>query len=113
MSKEDEVTEKMIVRRHWNDYRKAVIRASKFQYPHWDRESGGVGVNSPHPMVYGYINCDEVEEGELAHSCTHGPAPHRIKVVMVKKDNDPKLVKKMRAEADFNGQRRSGGAGLR
>lgn len=28
--------------------------------------------------------------GEIAHSCTHGPCPHQIKVCIGKKDNDPK-----------------------
>ena len=35
----------------------------------------------------------DLVEGEVAHSCAHGPGPHRIKVVVVKKDNDPKLIK--------------------
>ena len=44
-------------------------------------------------LQYGYIWCDDLVEGEVAHSCAHGPGPHRIKVVVVKKDNDPKLIK--------------------
>jgi hypothetical protein len=26
-------------------------------------------------------------DGEIGHSCRHGPPPHRIKVCMTKKDN--------------------------
>ena len=33
--------------------------------------------------------------GDIAHSCYHGPPPHSIKIVIVKKDNAPKIFKKI------------------
>lgn len=90
----------VIVRRHWNDWRKAKVRVTDLTGVHWDVKSGGVGSFSPRPMVYGYVSCDRIMEGELAHSCSHGPAPHSIKVVVVKKDNPSSLVRRLRALAD-------------
>lgn len=86
----------IIVRRHWNDYRQAKIMLSSISDLHWADTSGGVGTKSPHKMVYGYVYCDKIIEGELAHSCSHGPGPHRIKVVVVAKDNPAKLMKKLK-----------------
>ena len=34
-------------------------------------------------------------EGEIAHSCEHGPPPHSIKVVILKKDNRPEIFEKL------------------
>ena len=46
---------------------------------------------SPWLMVYGYVWCDQViDETEwIGHSCQHGPAPHRIKVCVIKTATDP------------------------
>ena len=90
--------ETIIVRRHWDDFRQAKFLLSAVDGMHWDNTSGGVGRSSPHMMIYGYVYCDQIIEGELAHSCSHGPAPHRIKVVVVAKDNPPALVKRLKAQ---------------
>ena len=34
-------------------------------------------------------------EGEIAHSCEHGPPPHNIKIVILKKDNRPEIFEKL------------------
>jgi hypothetical protein len=49
-------------------------------------------------MVYGYILCDQILEGELAHSCIHGPPPHEIKVVVVGVDNPKRLMDELKKE---------------
>ena len=38
--------------------------------------------------LHGYVWCDAMIAGELAHTCTHGPPPHRIKVCITKKGNE-------------------------
>ena len=43
-------------------------------------------------MMYGYVLCDRLVAGRLAHSCIHGEGPHRIKIVVVKKDNPRGIV---------------------
>jgi hypothetical protein len=50
--------------------------------PEWRRAAPG----QPH-YLHGYVWCDGMIAGELAHSCRHGPGPHRIKVCITKIDN--------------------------
>ena len=38
--------------------------------------------------MHGYVLCDRMIDGELGHSCRHGPAPHRIKICITKKGNE-------------------------
>lgn len=78
--------EDVSIRRHWNDWKIARVEFSHLENPHWDWVSGGVGVPAPRPFIHAYVWCTDVV-GHIAHSCTHGEAPHRIKVVIVKKDN--------------------------
>jgi hypothetical protein len=39
------------------------------------------------PFIYGYIMCTDITEGEIAHSGSHGPCPHSIKICLLKRDN--------------------------
>lgn len=43
--------------------------------------------------------CDGMLEGDLDHSCLHGPGPHRIKVCVVMRDNDKAVVDALREVA--------------
>lgn len=85
---------KVYIRRQWDDYRIAKVEFSKLKKLHWSFYSGGVEAPSPQAFIYGYVMCDEIE-GEVAHSCAHGTAPHSIKVVVVKKDNKPEIFSKL------------------
>ena len=38
--------------------------------------------------LHGYVWCDGMIAGELAHRCSHGPPPHRITVCVTKKGNE-------------------------
>ncbi len=87
------------VRRQWNDYRKARYPLSELERPQWDWESGGVHAPAPQPFIHGYVWCNRMLEGELAHSCSHGAGPHRIKVCVVKKDNDRKTFERLIEQA--------------
>ena len=75
------------VRRQWNDYRDAKYRLSEVSNLHWTDTSGGVRARAPRDFIHGYVSCDGMLEGELAHSCAHGSGPHYIKVCIVKKAN--------------------------
>jgi len=85
------------VRRHWNDWRSATYRRTDVSELHWTNVSGGVRAPLPAPFVHGYVLCDAMISGELAHSCSHGPPPHSILVCVLKKDN-PKLWPKIERE---------------
>lgn len=83
------------VRRQWSDYRRAKYGLADVQKIHWSDTSGGVNAVSPHFFLHGYVPCDGMLEGELAHSGTHGPCPHDIKVCITKSDNDQGLFSKI------------------
>ena len=77
------------VRRQWNDRRRiATYRLGDISELQWGRTSGGVQARTPQPFVHGYVMCDAMIGGKLAHSCSHGPAPHRIKVCLTRKGNE-------------------------
>ena len=88
------MTDTIKVRRQWNDWQIGSVPWSSLMDPRWDWLSGGVQVRTPQPFIHGYVLCSEVD-GELAHSCLHGEGPHRIKVCLVKKDNDSATWKKL------------------
>ena len=83
------------VRRQPNDWRIAKYYKSQIENIHWDIVSGGVKSRSPQYFPYGYVWCNDQIEGEVAHSGVHGPCPHRIKICIVKKDNDPSVIKQL------------------
>jgi len=85
----------IVVRRQWNDWRTATYRLQDFESPHWDNTSGGVGAPAPRLFIHGYVWCDGAIDGEVAHSCSHGEGPHRIKVCVVKKDNTRAVIREL------------------
>ena len=74
------------IRRDWNDHRIGTVKWSDLRDPRWDSISGGEQNPTPQPFIHGYVWCATVQ-GDIAHSCAHGPGPHNIKVCLVKKDN--------------------------
>jgi hypothetical protein len=97
------------VRRHWNGTDGAQYRLGDVHRAHWSQTSGGevdgFAKRSPRPMIHGYVNCDQAVDGELAHSCCHGPPPHHIKVCVVARDNGGSrsaLMRHLKATADGN-----------
>jgi hypothetical protein len=76
------------VRRQWNDRRIATYRLRDISELQWGRTSGGTRARTPQLFVHGYVMCDAMIGGKLAHSCSHGPAPHRIKVCLTRKENE-------------------------
>lgn len=99
------------VRRNWNDSAgmSAEYRLSDTSGWHWDDIAGGdvsgFARRSPRLMPMGYVMCDGAINGQVSHSCRHGQAPHRIKVVMVAKDNSKSVVAAVRELADVNRRR--------
>src|SRR6266542_6853238 len=87
------------VRRQWNDPRVATYRLQDIEGIHWDMTSGGVQAPAPQPVLHGYVSCQRMLEGEVVHSGTHGDCPHKIKVCVVKIDNDPSVLATLCAKA--------------
>jgi hypothetical protein len=75
------------VRRHFDHRHRAAYRIIDVTGLHWSRRSGGKKHRANRPYLHGYVWCDAMIVGAVAHSCRHGPPPHRIKVCIVKVDN--------------------------
>jgi hypothetical protein len=87
------------IRRQWNHWMKGTVKIECLSGIHWDTISGGVQAAAPRPFLHAYVGCDALLEGEIAHSCMHGEGPHRIKVCIVKKDNDKQVFKQLESMA--------------
>jgi hypothetical protein len=75
------------VRRRPADRLRADYRLSDISRMRWDYISGGLSRRSQW-HVYGYVMCDAKISGKVAHSCKHGPPPHKIKICVTKKHNE-------------------------
>jgi len=91
------------VRRHWSDWKIAAVHFGSLRGFHWRAISGGIAKRSPRPFVHAYMSymsCQAVLEGELSHSCEHGPPPHEVLVCWVAKDNNAEVMKYVKVLAD-------------
>jgi hypothetical protein len=75
------------VRRQPGDWRLAAYRFADISRMRWGYISGGIARRSQW-HVYGYVMCDGMLSGKIAHSCKHGPPPHKVKVCITKKYNE-------------------------
>jgi hypothetical protein len=75
------------VRRQPQDWRLADYRLSDVSDLRWSKTSGGTR-RKYQLHVYGYVMCDAMLTGKIAHSCRHGPPPHMVKVCITKKYNE-------------------------
>ena len=76
------------VRRQFDDHRHAAYRLADVEGWHMSDISGGVQHRANRRYLHGYVWCDGMIAGTLAHTCIHGPPPHRIKVCITKKGNE-------------------------
>jgi len=95
------VEDSVWVRRHWNDWRHGRVLLTSMRHFHLRDAFGGVGARPPRPMLFARIWCDSIIEGEIAHSCAHGPAPHEVLVCIVQRDNSKVLYKRLLAMVEM------------
>lgn len=95
-------TENVNVVRQPGDYKGGTVKLSSILDLRWDNISGGVKKKTGHYYLYGYIYCDEIIEGEVSHSCSHGECPHYIKVCIQKNSNDKEVYKYL---SEFAGEK--------
>ena len=97
------------VRRQFNGRRRrAAFRLADVSGLHWSSRSGGKKRRANRPYLHGYVWCDAMIAGGVAHSCRHGPPPHRIKVCLTKVDNKtnwPEIERAALRAADDPGTR--------
>lgn len=90
------------VRRQWDGHDGAAYRLADVSGFHMS-STGAIRNfrgSSPRPMVHGYVMCDAELEGELAHSCEHGPPPHNVNVTIVAKDNTAAVMRHVKKLAN-------------
>ena len=88
------------VTRGWGDWRKIDVPREKLSGWHMTSTQGGHGAPLPRPALAAYMGCDAIPaDAEFGHSCLHGPAAHRIKVLVQKVDN-PRSFREPRALAE-------------
>jgi hypothetical protein len=96
------------VRRQFDDHRHAAYRLAEVNGWHRSNISGGVMTRANRRYWHGYVWCDAMIAGELAHSCRHGPPPHHIKVCVTKKGNEKfwRAIEAAAATSDGAGRER-------
>ena len=86
-----DAAELVSVRRQWNSWEVAQVYVGDVSNPLWDVVGGGTKEPSPEAYIFGFIWCDAIVSGSVAHSCLHGTAPHSIKICILRKDNSPRI----------------------
>ena len=76
------------VRRQFSSRKHAAYRLGDVDGWHWSNMSGGIVRRANRFYLHGYVWCDALIAGKLAHSCLHGPPPHHIKVCVTRKGNE-------------------------
>jgi hypothetical protein len=77
------------VRRQFDDKsHQAAYRLGDISGWHETTVSGGRQQSANRNYWHAYVMCDAMVEGEVGHSCRHGPPPHKIKVCVVKTGNE-------------------------
>ena len=75
------------VRRQFYQRESAAYDLEDIEGWHQSNVSGGVHAKANRKYWHGYVWCNGMIEGSIAHSCEHGPPPHRIKVCITKNVN--------------------------
>lgn len=86
---------KVQVRRKWKDHMTGTVLLKDLGGFHRSQISGGILVKAPRPFIHAYMDCTDIIDGEIAHSCEHGEPPHNIKVVLTRKDNERKFWRQL------------------
>jgi hypothetical protein len=76
------------VRRQFSHRWHAAYRLADVSRWHWSNISGGMQHRANRYYLHAYVWCNGMIAGKLAHTCTHGPPPHNIKVCITKKGNE-------------------------
>jgi hypothetical protein len=67
---------------------------------HYASFAGGRGGRVRGSELAAYMLCTAIPFGRyFGHSCEHGPPPHRIKVLIPRRHNDPEVYARLQARA--------------
>ncbi len=83
------------VRRAWNAWRTADVRACDLRQIHWFQPAG-----APRPLVHAYVDCTDIVRGEVPHDCRLGSGPHELLVCVLKRFVAPAVYDALTRLAD-------------
>lgn len=64
----------------WCDWHIAMVPLSELSDLHWHQPS-----RAPQALLHGYVACSSIVSGTIPHDCQSQPAPHRLRVCLLKK----------------------------
>jgi len=82
----------VVVRRRCGDKQRAIYRVEDIAGLHMQEVNGAVAKRSE---LHGYVWCNALLQGELAHECARGSGAHRLKVCVLRKDNPPAVYQQL------------------
>jgi hypothetical protein len=91
----------VVVRRRCDDRQRARYRIEDIANLHL-RDIGAAGARRV--ALYGYVWCDAMLEGELAHQCARGDGAHQIRVCVLEKDNASGVYAELMGRIDEGAQ---------
>jgi hypothetical protein len=76
------------IKRLPRDSAKAECAVADIRRPYWANTYGETPSATGHRFLFGFVSCDAVVSGELAHSCGSETRPHEVQVCIPKVGND-------------------------
>jgi hypothetical protein len=95
----------VVVRSEWHVWRTATVALDDLSDVHWAQPPG-----APRPLIHAYVYCTAILSGVLTHDCRSTPAPHRLKVCILKCSNGQTLFEDLVRQADARRHQPSAGA---
>ena len=68
----------------WSDWHTAMVRRGDLRDVHWHQPS-----RAPHALLHAYVACSSIVSGKIPHDCQSQPAPHWLRVCILKKHTLP------------------------
>lgn len=82
------------VQTEWDGWRHGHVRVSDLRDIHWRQPD-----RAPHPLLHGYITCQELGAANVDHACDAASAPHRLLVCVLKKHTVPTVYAQLAERA--------------
>jgi hypothetical protein len=79
----------------WNDWHSATVPLSHLTDVHWHQPS-----RAPNALLHGYVACSSIVSGTIPHDCQSQPAPHRLRVCILKKHILPAVYSELSRRAN-------------
>lgn len=78
----------------WNGWRSAEVRLTDLHDLHWFEPAGAHG-----RLLHAWIDCSDIVAGSIPHDCASSPAPHRLRVCVLKSHTLPRVYTELARRA--------------